>query len=61
LTKNVFKRISANSSTNFNCNSNPNPDPNHKAQKLFWENKMMSFFGQVSRYVEMQSFLEMSA
>jgi len=33
-----LKRISANS------------DPNPKAQKLFRENKMTSFFGQVSRY-----------
>jgi len=42
FTENVFKRIST--------NSNHNPNPNPKAQKPFWENEMMSFFGKVSRY-----------
>jgi len=50
------KCISANSNLNLNRNSHPNPNPNPnsnpnpKAQKPFWENEMMSFFGQVSRY-----------
>jgi len=42
LTENVFKRISANS----------NLIPNPKAQKRFRENKMTSFFGQVSTIQE---------
>jgi len=48
LTKNVFKRISA----NFNLKPNPNfkRNTNPKAQKRFRENEMTSFFGQVSRY-----------
>jgi len=51
LTENLF-----NSNPNFNpnLNSNPNFTPNlnsnPKAQKHFRENKMTSFFGQVSRY-----------
>jgi len=46
LTENEFKRIFA----NFNLNLNPNSNRNTKAQKPFRENKITSFFGQVSRY-----------
>jgi len=48
------KRISANSrlylKPNLNFNPNSNSKRNTKAHKLFRENKITSFFGQVSRY-----------
>jgi len=48
LTENVFKRIFAN--YNPNPIPNPNSNPNPKAQNRLRENKMTSFFGQVSKY-----------
>jgi len=52
LTESIFKRIYANSNPNLNPNpnSNSNSNSNLKAQNPFRENKMMSFFGKVSRY-----------
>jgi len=46
--QNVFKCIFANSNPNLNPNSNLKANP--KAQKRFRENEMISFFGKVTRY-----------
>jgi len=51
LIENVFKRIFVNSNRNLSLFKRISANSNHKAQKRFRENKMTSFFGQVSRYL----------